>query len=468
MGLLSRNKNKETVTLATLGDVELALGSSSMFTSKKGWSSEQFEDEGKTSKIPYDVKEMLFFFEPISQGGIEKTSGRLFGNWFYMDDPTQDQTIDAKKNQELMKFHRDINLDSKLALMNNDVMAYGNGYLELEAERGIQNSKEPLLPETGIKNVHNVDPKMIKEKIVPIDKQLGTFYYVHQGKFGEEYYIHNTRLIHKTWSTLGTMRFGKGIYDIAIRTMLAKIGMDWSIGEVMYRYGKPFLVLTTDGATRNDMKKANKILQKINPKTGFFGSDKHHFDMLNPTLTNPTPFAEYYYYNISAACRMPHMELLGAQSGKLTGSEVDKTGWNQTLQNIQKFKYSSVVHTINNYFLKGNWFEEIYWNEIFVDQKMKAEIDKLRTETAKIMQYDMGVMLDSEARQWFRDNGVPFPKDDTDWDKETDEDESEIPELPFPDDTEYENRKKSLIERLKDAEFMVNQEEFWRKEYGKK
>ena len=55
MGLLGlgRNKSKETISLATLGDIDFALGHSSIFTSKRGWSSEQFEDEGKTNKIPY-------------------------------------------------------------------------------------------------------------------------------------------------------------------------------------------------------------------------------------------------------------------------------------------------------------------------------------------------------------------------------------------------------------------------------
>ncbi|MCX6672076.1 MAG: hypothetical protein NTX92_09180, partial [Euryarchaeota archaeon] len=150
----------------------------------------------------------------------------------------------------------------------------------------------------------------------------------------------------------------------------------------------------------------------INPRTHFAGTDRHTFEMLNPSVVDPDPFARFYHFNLAAACEMPQMEFLGAQSGALTGSEVDKVGWIANLKAKQDNKFTDPIHTINNFFLKGTWHDEIFWNDILIDEKSKAEIMKIQADTVKVLYYDASLMTDIEARQLCRDIGVEFPEND--------------------------------------------------------
>jgi hypothetical protein len=109
------------------------------------------------------------------------------------------------------------------------------------------------------------------------------------------------------------------------------------------------------------------------------------------------------------------MEFLGAQSGALTGSEIDKVGWLANLKAKQESKFTDVIHRINNQYLKGEWHNEILWNDIFSDEKSSADIMKIQAETVKILYYDASLMTDLEARQQCRDLGIPFPEDDSEF-----------------------------------------------------
>ncbi|RLG29024.1 hypothetical protein DRN98_08825 [Methanosarcinales archaeon] len=368
----------------------------------------------------------------------------MFLNWFYIDDPRKGETADPKTVNDLEDFYKRIDLKGKMMQLCTDAMVFGNGYLELEAEKNIQDPKKHLLPSNGIKDVHIVDPLMVKEEIERIN--YNEFFYLLKSRTGTITKVHNSRIIHLPWIKLGTMRFGKGVIDVAIRSTLAKLGMDWAVGEVIYRHGKPFLVLTTKQATTKELKKSYEILKNITPRTHFAGTDRHDFKMLNPSVVDPEPFAKYYYMNLAAACEMPQMEFLGVQSGQLTGSQVDKASWHQTLRSKQETKFSRIIHTINNYYLKGNWKYEIFWNDIFVDDKAKAELQKIQAEMIKILYYDSSLLTDKEARQLCRDIGLPFPEDDSEFSGESPQPETpEAPEFPTQDDKDrYEFLKEQI------------------------
>ncbi|GAH12233.1 unnamed protein product [marine sediment metagenome] len=76
------------------------------------------------------------------------------------------------------------------------------------------------------------------------------------------------------------------------------------------------------------------------------------------------------------------------------------------------------------------------------------------------------LLIDEEARQLARDIGLPFPKDDKIWESAEEEPEEEPDNPEKPDKTEDfikqrdRQRKYNLIERLKDAEFLADQELF--------
>ncbi|GAH10724.1 unnamed protein product, partial [marine sediment metagenome] len=220
--------------------------------------------------------------------------------------------------------------------------------------------KEPIFPEYGLKTVEMLDPLFIQPTVEWIDQKNMEFLYTHRDKRGGEFKLHNSRVIHIPWAKLGTMMFGRGVIEIGIRTMLAKIGLDWALGEVMYRYGKPFVVINIEEASKKELKKAYEILQNLNPNTGFAGTERHKFQMMNPQAINPEPFVKFYHINQARALEMPYMVFIGVQKGQVSGSEVDFSDWYQTLHSKQEIKFSAPIHTINNFFLKGNWDGEIF------------------------------------------------------------------------------------------------------------
>lgn len=423
------------------------------------------------------MKETIYFFEPLTYSGINKTANRMVYNWFTLDSESFDKTMDDLLRQELMDFYKKIRLKSKLMRVCVDSMVYGNGFLELVAGNGVQERNTPILPQSGLKDVVIADPLFIQPRIEWINQSNNEFYYIEQTQNGQLNKIHNSRIIHVPWAQLGTMRFGRGVIEIAIRSLMAKMNMDWALGEVIYRHGKPFIVLKTTGAGTKELEKAYKVLQNINPRTHFAGTDRHTFEMLNPSVVDPDPFAMFYYHNLAAACEMPQMEFLGAQSGQLTGSEVDKIGWYANLQAKQEIKLTDIIHSINNQYTKGNWHDEVFWEQIYVDEKSQAEIHKIQADTVKVLYYDSSIMTDVEARQLCRDMGIPFPDDDDEFiaEEEAKPDPLMLPPgvNPFsqtvnpmtPKDEQTGNPKDTTEKQQADADkmdFIKHNDKYWR------
>jgi len=408
---LFKGKTSE-VQIGQLGDVGVLIQNASNAAADTA-STSMFQQESRALRqfLTNQMKETIYFFEPLTYSGINKTANRMFYQWLKHDTATPGESMDEALREDLEDFHKRIQLRQKLVSVCIDSMVYGNGFLELIPANSIPDRGLPLLPAAGLKDVVIADPLYIQPRIEWINQNTGEFYYLEQTSAGTKK-IHNSRIIHIPWATLGTMRFGRGAIEIAIRSVFAKLNMDWALGEVIYRHGKPFIVLTTKDAGSKELEKAYKVLQNINPRTHFAGTDRHKFEMLNPSVVDPEPFAHYYYFNLAAAMEMPHMELLGAQSGQLTGSEVDKTGWYANLRAKQENKFTDVIHRINNQYLKGGWRDEVFWNPIFIDEKSEAEIGKIQADTVKVLYYDAGLLTDIEARQLCRDMGVSFPDSD--------------------------------------------------------
>jgi hypothetical protein len=406
-------KSKKEFQVGQLGEVGVLVQNMQNQASETS-DTQSFTQDVRSMRqfVTNQIKESIYFFEPLTYAGINKTANRLFTNWFRLDSAKIGESMDENTRTELEDFYKKIHLKSKMVRVCIDSMVYGNGFLELVAANGIQERYTGLPLTSGLKDVVIADPLFIQPQIEWINQTNNEFYYIEQPQSGVARKIHNSRIFHIPWATLGTMRFGRGVIEVAIRSVLAKLNMDWALGEVIYRHGKPFIVLKTTGAGSKELEKAYKVLQNINPRTHFAGTERHEFQMLNPSVVDPDPFAKFYYHNLAAACEMPQMEFLGAQSGALTGSEVDKVGWLANLRAKQENKFTDVIHKINNQYLKGNWHDEVFWNDIFVDEKSASEIMKTQAETVKILYYDASLMTDIEARQLCRDMGITFPEND--------------------------------------------------------
>ncbi|MCK5018140.1 MAG: DUF1073 domain-containing protein [Candidatus Peribacteraceae bacterium] len=433
------NRKGKLQELCTLGDITLAL---------QRVSGNEYKRYLRTDKmgqrlLSLKAKAAFNKGEPLSGAAIEKTASMMTDKWMEMDDPTRGQSMNDAVNEQLVQDHRRLKLPQNFDWLIKQAMIFGNGWLEIIPEIGDTEPTEPLMNLQGISHFEKVDSEHMAEYVKPDKRSKGTFFFIEQRPDGQEVLHHESRVLHLPWFQIGSDPLGFGIYDRSFRSMIQKIKMDWAVGQVIYRYGKPFLVLKTTGGGKKDVLQALKLIKNLNPNTGFAGTEKHTFEILNPTAIDPKPFAEYYYINSAAACEMPMFEFMGAQRGQVTGGEVDLGGWYNLLASKQNIKLSPLIYQINNILLDDLWEDEVYWNPMHVDQKRQAEIDKLNAETVKLIYNDGGLCTDVEGRQLLRDYGISIPKDDSDFlgEKEEKEEEPKLPEGFEPYDEEEEDGK---------------------------
>lgn len=397
-------KEKEIHVLASLGDVDIAM---------QRVDEDELLNTRQRKRLDPASREAYHRSESMTSAGVEKICTKLVSSWFLMDDPRPGVTMDQKKNDSLVEFHNRIELREKLMCMVRSSMIHGNGYFEIIPERGLQDYSQPITPAMGCKDIVLMDSLFIEERIKKIDR-LGNFWYLHRTGTLDPIRFHKSRVIQLSWFKTGTELFGHGVYDKGLNTMLAKLQMDWAVGEVIKRHGRPLVVIKTTDGTKDDIKAAFKIIRKLNPKTGFAGTDKHEVQMLNPAPVNPTPFAEFYYHNQAAALEMPFLEFIGVVRGATTGGEVDYQGWHELLESKRNTKITPVINRINNQFLKGQWHEQVYWNPISENKKENSEIDNIRALMVKTLCADGMIITRQQAVQMLRDYGISIPEDDFD------------------------------------------------------
>lgn len=430
MGLLRKDPpGEKLVTLATLGDVDLAM--------QRVDEDELLSTKQKNRLDPIG-REAYHRSESMTSAGIEKTASKLVSSWFTMDDPRPGQTMNQKKNDLLMQMHNDLEIRNKLWSQVRAAMIHGNGYLEIIPERGFQDYSQPITPQMGLKDVVLMDSIFIEERVKKIDR-MGNFWYLHRTRGTEPLRFHKTRVIQLSWFKTGTEFFGHGVYDKGLNTMIAKLRMDWAVGQVIYRHGRPIVVIKTTNGSKEDVKAAFKIIRKLNPKTGFAGTDKHEVQMLNPAPVNPTPFAEFYYHNQAAALEMPFLEFIGVVRGATTGGEIDYQGWHDLLETKRNLKLTPVINRINNQFLKGDWHEAIYWNPIAENKLENAQIDAARA--TMVQGLSQTIITRQQAIQMLRDYGIPVPEGEFD----------DIQQAPAPDvdaqDEDQQNQEKTQVRK---------------------
>lgn len=418
-------KKKDLLELGTIGDITLAL---------RNVSGNEYQRYLRTDNmgrklLSLKAKAAFNKGEPLSGAAIDKTASMMTDKWMEMDDPTRGQSMDDKLNALLVQDHRRLKLPQNFEWLIKQSMTFGNGWLEIIPEIGDTETTIPFMNMQGIQKFDKIDSEFMTEYVVPDKINKGTYFFVEQRPDGKKIFHHESRMLHMPWFQMGSDPIGFGVYDRCFRSMIQKIKMDWAVGQVIYRYGKPFIVINIEGGGKKEIAKGMELVKKLNPDSGFVGTEKHKFDILNPEAVDPDNFAKYYYINQAAACEMPMFEFMGAQRGQVTGGEVDLGGWYNLLAAKQNSKLSPLIYKINNILLDDQWVDEVYWNPIHVDIKRQAEIDEIRARTVKIIYNDSGLCTDLEGRQLYRDYGIPIPKDDDDFLGEK-EDEDKEPILP--------------------------------------
>ena len=364
----------------------------------------------------------IYTHDTIINKAVNKKSKNLFHKWFDIDSPIDGIDVPEAVENKISTFNKETNLKRVLMQNAQNMFVQGNGYLELITID--QSNIEDELPKNSeLIDVCNIDPRTIKPKLVSnaeAKKIAGSkqtiiedvLYYVQVVARNKLQLVHPSRIIHTVQYTYGDSVWGISPVDVAYRVAQSKINSDWALGEILYRFGKPFPAVTIDDATDKEIEEVFSAIGGMNPRTGFAGDSRYHFALLNPEVIRPKEFMDNFYINLAAAFEMPLMVLIGVQKGALTGSETDLTDYYNDLECMQEIIYSPVLNRIYTQLL-GSWDYELFWNTLYVDKKAEAEIQKLNAETLKLLYFDMGIVDDVTARQMAREMGINIPEENT-------------------------------------------------------
>lgn len=391
-------------------------------------------------------KRDIYRIEPILFKGINKKARDLFSEWFDIDSPIDGVDVPENIEQKIKQFNREINLKQKLMQSYVHAQVYGNAYLELVTTDNGE-AREPLKKTAELVDVINIDP----ETITKIVEKNGEHFFI-QTIGGIEHAIHESRIIHIKPYILGDDDFGLSVVEVAYIIAQSKLNTDKAAGEIPYRFSHPFPIINIDNAAQKEIDDAVKVLQKINPKTGFVGSDRYHFDMLNPDAIDLTPFANWFYINLAAALQMPLMILIGVQKGAVTGSEVDLREYYNDIKSIQETIYTPVLDRIYKQLIGDAWKYEIYWRPIYVNQKEESEIRLNHMKSLEILYLKCGIISDDEARQIAREWDIPIPEDVENIEQPGNIEEKKIPAIRQPTTQEFQISKMILEQARRERE----------------
>ena len=386
--------------------------------------SNYMEGQKQTSKnLSDDDKLYIYTHDPITWKGINKKSRNLFNKWFEVDSPIDGEDIPEPIETRVQEFNQNSSLKRKMMQNCVNMLVQGNGYLELQClepeDIGLETE---LSPQAELIDIAVIDPRTIKQdrvkneqadKINNIQTPLPDVEYFvqRQGRGKPNLLVHPSRIIHTSIYNFGDSSYGISPIEVAFKVANSKINSDWALGEILFRFGKPFLVCNIEDGTDEDIEEVFSALGKLNPKTGFAGTNKYKFQILNPSgVIHPKEFVDAFYTNLACALEMPLMILLGVQKGAVTGSEVDLSDYYNDLASIQETVMTPVLNRIYTQ-LFGVWDYEVFWNIIFVDEKTKAEQTKIYAEVIKILYSDSGIIDDITARQMCREWDIPIPEE---------------------------------------------------------
>jgi len=389
--------------------------------------------------------------------GINKKSRNLFRKWCEADSPIDGETIPDNILDKVKEFDKKSKIVSKFITDYKNMCIFKDSFIELATIENIEPNgvglEKPI--GKGLENIYNIDPRSMERYTVKNEeaKKINNIqtpiedveYYIQkQGRGKPRLLIHPSRIIHNTEFTLADGDFGVTCpIEVAYRVATSKYNADWALGEILWRFGKPFPVVNIDKGSSKEIEEVFSALGKLSPKSGFVGDERYHFGILTPSgVVQPAEFMESFYIGLAAALEMPLMMLIGVQKGQLTGSEQDRADYYEDLMCIRENLYTPALNRIYSQLL-GSWDYQIYWNPDYVDEKSESEIRKNNAETLKILYFDMGIIDDVTARQMARELDINVPEEEKlPVEEEPLEEEPEIqPELPFAKTRNVEIRK---------------------------
>ena len=321
----------------------------------------------RTFSLSPNQKKLLAKSVPLLFKGMRKKSRDIFKNWFKIEG----EKITDADLQKIQKFVKENDLKIKLIQAVFDAFWEGNGYLELLDNGSIPETEE-IKQILGVELI-NPENVSIEVDLNPNSRNYGKIkWYVVKNEDGKEVKLHPSRVIHFKFFWFGNEYYGRSVIEVAYLAALASMNSTYAYGEYIYRYGHPFPVIYIEGANQNKIKDAWKLIKQISPKTGFVGSEKHKFELLNPAQFDPAEFDKHFRIQIAAALEIPEMMLTGVQVGTVTGSEINRADYYDDIATIQNLIIAPKLERLFSQLIGKD--VKVIPNTLWVDEKSEAEV----------------------------------------------------------------------------------------------
>lgn len=381
---------------------------------KTGWGGAIYRTGPSLEDLEY-----IYRHDPLVFKGVNKKAKDVYREWFLIDDPNDDETIPEGIMDQLIEFESLPDSPRYGATLKDECiqkliheLVFGDSYLELVTDDRL-GADQPIPSGAHLTDVVNLDPKTFS--IVMDTKATSPTYgdvlWFVQKIGRDEVRFHPSRIVHGRLNRLGSSPYGLSVLEVAYNSALSKINSDVAYGEMIYRFGHGWPMLTIEGGTQKEVDEAWKLIKKLSPKSGFVGTEKHKLEINNPALMRPGEFNHHFYINLAAALEMPEMLLTGVQKGSVTGSEIDLSDYYKDIANIQEKQNGFFYHLYKMLLGVDEFPWRLFWNPIYVDEKTESDILLKRAQAVQIMYSDALVCSLEEARMIFNEGAIMLEPD---------------------------------------------------------
>jgi len=336
--------------------------------------------------------------------GIHKKSMDTFRAWFEIQKHNGSKAPEAVL-LKIRRFDRRANTKKKFYLARVCAEAYGDGfvlitYLKDNIGDKFLQTEPPSDAEPWDLKVLNSE-NITEERYLPNDTdKIGPLYFFYRNmKTGEEKYINKKRILHYKNTEFPNSIFGIAKTDILINILKANSEVEISTGEILKWFSHGIISLTKQGMTREERKKALKLLE-THPNAYAF-NEKYTLDITQASAINPVEFYNFIVLSIASALNMPTQVLKGVEVGRVTGAEIGYADYYRDIADEQDLivtpllieLYSQLFHSDERLF-----DYDLVWNIIYIDEMAEAELLGKRVAGAANARASKLITL-KEARQ---------------------------------------------------------------------
>jgi hypothetical protein len=404
-----------------------------------------FLSRGGTFIIPEETRKVinlkllldLYLSDPISQRAVDMKATDLITKGYSVNRTDMPEEVDwSQTADELDAFLKDPDLDivTQFYRMSKDGMVFGNAYREIIYVDDDKTDAEDEPDGKGIERLVPIHPSQVI--IIEDDREdeptygeiiyymvMPPGYHLRQSVqklvvpftrmgmiAGDGKLVHPDRVLHQRFSMIGDANVGISLLEPAYNILRSKIVADKVIGTILGRQAKAIPIAQIENATPNQIRKMMKILSAANsnPETNspiVFDETvtKMEFAGASGKVIDPTNFYKILYDNIAVNFGIPRTILLGAETGSISGADLNLAIYLKNLKADQERVIEPLLKKMLTLHWKSKYGEElpksvsIDFTQVFAEEIafVKSRFMDVQSSTAG---WHAGLMKFNEAR----------------------------------------------------------------------